>query len=183
MKILALDLSKRSAGWAFYEEGAGQAHHGVWDRLGSEHTGRGQLYYKLFEQLTGHRKVFGFDRIYAEEPVNLIPNSVATTAENIWISVGMGAALELFAYNFGLKLVWVHQARWRRHFLGRMPRGTKSVDLKEYAKERCRQLGLKPLRHDDAEALGVLDYACDLERLSPPWSAQVVLRPMAGAVG
>jgi hypothetical protein len=183
MKILGLDLSKRSAGWAFFAEGSERIEHGVWTDLGSEFTSRGLLYYKTYARLHEHRQLFGFDTIYAEEPVNLVPGSVATTIENIWISVGMAATVELFAQSFGIRLTWVHQARWRRHFLGRMPRRTKSPDLKQYAIERCRQLGFTPKRHDDAEAIGVVDYACELERIAAPWRAGEVLRPALGAVG
>ena len=176
MNYLALDLSKKSSGWAFHEEGSARPQHGVWTTIASEYTGRGQLYYQLFRELARLRRVMRFGKIFAEEPVNLIPNSVATTIENIWISVGMGAALELFCYQEGIKLEWVHQARWRREFLGRMPRGTKSVDLKAMAIERCRQLGFSPQRHDDAEALGVLTYGMLREHVPVPWMRDEVLR-------
>jgi hypothetical protein len=215
MRLLTLDISKRSTGWAWYDveravklaaahaalpdDGsccddtcgpdcrclchqdwvpASSTMHGVWDRLGSEFTTRGQLYYALYKALTDHVQLMPVDKIYAEEPVNLIPNGVATTAENIWISVGMAATVELFAHTRGIRLTWVHQARWRREFLGKMPRGTKSPDLKALAVERARQLGFKPQRHDDAEAIGILDYACKVEHMPAPWRADEVLRPM-----
>lgn len=182
MNFLSLDLSKRSTGWAYYAEGAERPYNGVWDRLGSEYTTRGQLFYALYAELLNHHKIMPIGKIYAEEPLNLIPNSVATTAENVWIAVGMASMVEMFAHTMRIKLVWVHQARWRREFIGKMPRGTKSVDLKAFAMERCRQLGLKPQKHDDAEALGLLTYALEVERVPAPWIAGEILRPMfAGA--
>lgn len=172
-KILALDLSKRSTGWAFYAAGAEKPFNGVWDRIASEYSSRGSIYYNIYKALLDTHTLFKFEQVFAEEPLNLIPNSVATTAENIWISVGMAATVELFCHTMGVRLTWVHQARWRREFLGRMPRATKSADLKEMALARCRSLGLKPLRHDDAEALGILTYACQRERVFMPWMAQL----------
>lgn len=181
MNILALDLSKRSTGWAYYGQGGNTAQHGVWTRLGSEYTSRGGLFYNLYKTLLEHRQVMPFDMIYAEQPVNLIPNSVATTAENVWIAVGMAATVELFAHSFGVPLNWIHQARWRREFLGRMPRAVKSSQLKDYAMERARQLGFRPQRHDDAEAIGILTYALQIERQPCPWVADEVLRQALGA--
>jgi hypothetical protein len=174
--FLSLDLSKRSTGWAYFADGAERPYSGVWDRMGSEYTTRGQLFYALYAELLNHHKIMPVGKIYAEEPLNLIPNSVATTAENVWIAVGMACTVELFAHTMDIKLAWVHQARWRREFLGKMPRGTKSVDLKAFAMERCRQLGLKPQKHDDAEALGILTWGLLVSGVTPPWLANEVLR-------
>lgn len=178
MRIFTLDPSKRSTGWAFYASGDERPFNGVWDRIASEYSTRGGIYYALYALLLDAHSTFKFDAIYAEEPINLIPNAVATQAENIWISVGMGATVELFCHTMNVKLRWVHQARWRREFLGRMPRATRSADLKDMALARCRQLGLKPNKHDDAEALGVLTYACQVERVFMPWLGAL---PVAGA--
>jgi len=182
VRILALDPSKRNCGWAYFAEGSATAQHGVWDQLGSEYTGRGRLFYSYFAALAEHRKVLPFDRVHAEEPINLVPGTVATTAENVWIAVGMAATLELFCESFGVSLEWVHQATWRRHFLGKMPRRTKSPDLKAYAMERARQLGFSPRRHDEAEALGILDHALERLRIAAPWRVDEVLRPPLGDV-
>lgn len=179
--FLALDPSKRSTGWAAYQLGGDKAQLGVWDRVASEATSRGGLYYQFFRELARLRQVFPFTRIYAEEPVNLIPGSVQTQAENIWISVGMGATLELFCEQEGISLHWAHQARWRREFIGKMKRGTKSVDLKQYAIDRCKELGHTPRKSDDAEAFGVLTYGMMLDRVTPPWIATEVLQPMVAA--
>lgn len=178
MRIFALDPSKRSTGWAFYAAGANRPYNGIWDKIGSEYSSRGQIYYALYKLLLEAHGTFKFEAIYAEEPLNLIPNAVATQAENIWISVGMGATVEMFCHTMGVKLRWVHQARWRRDFIGRMPRATKSAELKEMALARCRQLGLHPKKHDDAEALGVLTYACQVERVFAPWLGAL---PVGGA--
>lgn len=177
-KILALDPSKRCTGWAFYGEGHNQAQHGVWDRIASEYSSRGSIYYALYKHLMEHHQVLRFTHVYAEEPLNLLPGTVQTQAENIWISVGMGAVIEMFCHTMNLKLSWVHQARWRRDFIGRMPRGTKSPDLKQFAMERARQLGFSPRKHDEAEAIGVLTYGCALERIRMPWLDQL---PMGAA--
>lgn len=177
-KILALDPSKRNSGWAFYGAGDEKPYHGVWDRIASEYSSRGSIYYNTYKALLDAHSLFKFEQVFAEEPINLLPGTVATQAENIWTAIGMGASIELFCHTMGIRLTWVPMARWRRDFLGRMPRGTRSTDLKQMALERCHQLGLRPQRHDDAEALGILTYACLRERVFMPWMAQL---PVAGA--
>jgi len=74
----------------------------------------------------------------------------------------------------------VPMATWRRHFLGKMPRATKSAELKDLAMQRCRQLGFKPAKHDEAEAIGLLDYACDQLQIVPYWN-QVLRAPLGVA--
>lgn len=181
LNYLAIDPSKRSCGWAYFADGAERAQHGTWT-LGGEFTSRGQLYYKFYATLLEHRKLFPFDRINAEEPVNLLPGFKGTSADNIWISVGMAATLEMFCHTFRIRLEWVPPQSWRRHFIGKMPRGSKSKDLKDYAIERARQLGFSPRRHDEAEALGILDHMLERAKVMPPWRADEVLRPALGGV-
>jgi len=42
---------------------------------------------------------------------------------------------------------------------------------------RCRQLGLAPRYPDEADAIGILDFALDFhEHQTPPWRSQEVLR-------
>ena len=73
-------------------------------------------------------------------------------------------------------------ASWRRHFIGKMPRGTKSKEWKDYAKERCLQYGWSVRTDDESDALGLLDYGCELRGIVPPWRTDEVLRPILGGV-
>jgi hypothetical protein len=120
-------------------------------------------------------------KIFAENPVNMIPNSVPTNTESVELAMHLKATVNLFGFTVRAPRLWVHQASWRRHFIGKMQRGTKSVDLKFFAIQQCKALGLKPLKHDDAEALGLLDYGCELEGITPPWRAVQPLQLTGGA--
>lgn len=168
--ILSLDLSKRSTGWAYLGEAAERPFHGCWDKLASEYTTHlGQLCYKLYEELMALHSVMPVRKIFAENPLNMVPNAVATNIESVEIALHLKATVNLFAFTIGTNPMWIHQASWRRHFLGKVQRGTKSTDLKLMAMMACKELGFRPLKHDDAEALGLLDYGCDLEGIVPPW--------------
>lgn len=182
MRLLALDLSKRSSGWAYFARGAERPYHGCWDKLASEYTEEhGQIFYHLYAELMNTYAVMPFDRIYAEEPINHLPQAVQTNAESVRLHLGLAATVELFAYTKSLgKVRWVNMARWRRHFLGKVPKGQRGTDLKFMAIRQCKELGLHPHKHDDAEALGILDYACDAEAVPMPWRA---LQPLYGAAG
>lgn len=171
MRILALDLSKNSSGWAYYARGADRPFHGCWDKIASEYTHeRGQIFYQLYRELTNLYATMPFDRIYGEEPINHLPHAVQTNAESVRLHLGLASTVELFAYTMRCGSVrWVNMASWRKFFLGKSPRGHKGMDLKFLAIRRCKELGFNPLKHDDAEALGILDYACDAEDVRVPW--------------
>ncbi len=65
-----------------------------------------------------------------------------------------------------------NQSSWRAHFLKGMKRTKgQKADLKTLARDKCQELGLPFRSHDEAEALGILDYACSREGISPPWRA------------
>jgi len=74
----------------------------------------------------------------------------------------------------------INLSSWRKHFVGSMPRGTKRKEWKDYAIERCQQYGWRPRNDDEADALGLLDYALDLQGIVPPWRAGEVLRAPLG---
>ena len=76
----------------------------------------------------------------------------------------------------GIRWRPVNIAAWRRHFIGSMPRATKSIDLKHLAMQRCRELGFNPAKHDAAEAIGQLDYQLSIEGIVPPWRQANVLQ-------
>jgi hypothetical protein len=62
-----------------------------------------------------------------------------------------------------------------------MKRGTKTPDLKAMAMSRCRELGFEPNGHDEAEALGILDYQLSVQGVIPPWRAGLLQRELAPA--
>lgn len=188
LRILALDLSKWSTGWAYYDEGSERPFFGVWNKLASEFTEcDGRIWYKLYETLVEHRKVMPFDRIYGEQAVNALPQGVPTNIDSIELALGLKTTVELYAFSEGLKKPeWVHMATWRKHFFGKMPRakrGEPRPNLKAMAIQQCHRMDINVLKHDEAEAIGVLDYACDVEGIRAPWRHPEELRLVAGGNG
>lgn len=179
-KIIALDLSKRSTGWAVWDEGWDMPRYGS-VQLGSEFTCDGRTYIKLHQVLSDLRATLTkFETIYFEEPIN--PNALSghTNIDTLRVLAGLAAHTLSYASALGLRAQAVNITSWRRHFVGRMPRGTKSKEWKEYAIERCQQYGWKPRKDDEADALGILDYGCELQGVTPPWRLDETLRAPLG---
>lgn len=178
--ILALDLSKRSTGWAVWMRDWPRPRYGHWV-LGSEYTPDGRTFGKLHRRLKELRALVRFDTIYFEEPIGAAQLTGHTNIATLRVLAGLAAHAESYAAATRCRLCQrVNVSSWRKHFVGRMPRGTKSKDWKYYAKERCRLYGFAPQKDDEADALGILDYACELQGIVPPWRENEVLRPALG---
>lgn len=180
MSIIALDLSKRSTGWAAWQSGWDAPRHGS-VQLGSEYTSDGKTCIKLHQVLSDLRRtICRFDSLYFEKPLTQMQRGGMSNASND-IQVKLVGHAESFGEAMGLRIIMgIDIASWRKFFVGRMPRGTKSKDWKDYAEERCRQYGWKPRKNDEADALGLLDYACELQGIIPPWRECEVLRAPLG---
>jgi len=173
MRILALDLSKRSTGFAIWGRADARALIGHWV-LGSEITDDGTACGRLHEQMSDLCSVVGsIDAVFMEETIDARALSGHTNIETLKILSYLAGHAKSWAACYPADrpriIREVNMTRWRRHFLGSMKRGTKSTDLKEYAMLRAREYGFNPRRHDEAEALGILDYACDDIGVVPPW--------------
>lgn len=196
--VIALDLSKWSTGFAVWQPGWTRAHFGSW-QLGSEYTADGAVFAKLHQNLIDLRAVMPFDRIYHEEAINAANLGGNTNIRALRLASGLAAHVESFGYAMGCQVASINIAKWRKDFVGAdmvkdtrakhralaKAKGSKSsatAELKNITIERCRQLGMKPANTDQADAIGILDYALDFhEHVTPPWRAQEVLRPMLGA--
>lgn len=179
MRALALDLSKRSAGWAVWGPHDSTLASGTWV-LGSEFTSKGKVFGNLHGNMSEIHALGEIDAVYYEKPLNLGASGPATNQDTLDLLIGLAMHAESWAEAMGCRIIRdVHQATWRRHFLGKMPRATKSAELKDYAMVRCRQLGFKPLKHDQAEAIGILDYACDALGMEPPWQSAKGMKALA----
>lgn len=175
--ILGMDLSKRSTGWALWSDTMSKPVSGIWS-LGSELTSSGRAFLKLHQCMNDLYTVHPFDIVIYESPLNLDSGKLVTNADTTELLVGLACHVDSFAEAKNVrKYRKVNQSTWRRHFIGSMKRGTKTPQLKAYAMERCQQLGLNPSKHDEAEAIGILDYMCEMEAITPPWRANEVLRP------
>lgn len=181
MRIIGCDLSKSMTGLAGWDGSASQPLV-VSDSLGSSMTSLGMACARLHGMLNDlNMMIGGAHVIYCEEPLQPQARAEQTTFQTLLITYGLYAHAHSFAEAKGIRFLPVNQSSWRRHFLGAMKRGTKSKTLKEYAKDRCAQLGIRVKNGDEAEAMGVLDYACDREGIRPPWTANEVLRPPLGS--
>lgn len=181
MSFLALDLSKRSTGWAQWKEGWDKPIYGSVE-LGSEYTSIGATCAKLHRELAAIHKLTPVHWCYIEKPLTAAQLHGNTNADALFILAAIAAHAHSFAYAKG----WAGQAvqeinitSWRRHFLGKMPRGTKTKTLKELSMERCRQFGWAPRGDDEADALGLLDYALHARSITPPWRVHETLQPMS----
>ena len=169
MRIAALDLSKRSAGFAAWSPEDSTVASGCW-ALGSEFSSNGRTFANLHARLSELNSLGKIDALYWERPLNLGPSAGNTNIDTIEVLMGLAAHAESWGEAMGCRIVKaVNMVTWRREFLGRMKRGTRSTQLKEMSMERCRQLGFKPMKHDQAEAIGILDWACTELDIIPYW--------------
>ena len=193
MRICALDLSKRSAGWAVWGPSDSKLASGAFV-LGSEFTSKGSTYCKLHAELTGLNQVGRIDAIYWEDTIDARSLSGHTNIETLKVLGGLVAHAESWGEVMGCRVLRsVNQLTWRREFLGSIPRpklkdkfgnrtGERPIDWKALAMERCQQLGFKTKTHDEAEAIGILDFACADQGIIPPWRENEVLRPALGII-
>uniref|UniRef100_UPI003B3B20F1 hypothetical protein n=1 Tax=Sphingomonas sp. TaxID=28214 RepID=UPI003B3B20F1 len=68
MRVLGLDLSKRSTGWACWAPGEDRGHSGTW-QLGSEFTSRGRVFAKLHQYMSDLHRIGKIDAIFFEETI------------------------------------------------------------------------------------------------------------------
>ena len=152
--------------------------YGHW-QLGSQYTSDGKVFVKLHQQMSDLRRVVcRFDAIYFEEPLRPEMLSGHTNIDTLRVLTGLASHVESFAAAMSITAMRINISSWRKFYIGKMPRTTKSKDWKAYSMERSLQLGFKPKRDDEADALGILDYSCELKGITPPWRTHEILRPM-----
>lgn len=174
MHFVALDLSVRSTGFASWSDGQERPVSGTWElAAGLEWAAR--AYVRLQRNLLDLHRVEPIGSILYEDSLPAEKLRGQTNRDTLKALVGLSEHVESFAEAIGCKARYTNQTTWRRHFLGSMKRGTKSVDLKAMAMARCRELGFEPRKHDEAEALGILDFEISLAGITPPWRMQHTL--------
>lgn len=177
---LALDLSKRRTGFAHWRPGEERAHIGHWV-LGSEFTPDGATFCRLHGHLIDLHKAAPLSAIYLEQPIQPMSLTGHTNIGVLRVLSGLAAHVLSFAAAKGVTATEVNVSTWRRDFIGKQPRGMKRQGLKKLVMERARQLGFAPRFDDEADAIGILDYALDFhEQVTPPWRSGEVLRPPLG---
>lgn len=143
--ILTLDLSKSSTGFmAMGYRGVGPVS-GTW-LLGSSMTTTGQACINLHQRLNDLYSVSPFDTVIYESPLQ--PRQQQAGDErgyDVPADWACRSPVDSFCEAKRVrKYRCVNQTTWRRHFIGSMKRGTKTVQWKAYAMERCIQLGFRP---------------------------------------
>ena len=183
MRVLGLDQSESSCGYALWGPGDPVVISGTW-ALGSEYSSYGRTFAKLHENVWQLHQVSPIDAVFYEKPRHLDGFNINSTAHAHFLLVGIAAHIESVGTAMKCGLVKaVHMKTWRSFFLGKMHGASKSKDLKQLAMERARQLGFKPRKHDEAEAIGIMDYGLEMVGVTPPWREHEVLRPaLAGAL-
>ncbi|WP_232089840.1 hypothetical protein [Sphingomonas sp. HMP6] len=158
---------------------------GTWV-LGSSFTSAGRTYAKLHENLSDLNALGAIDAIFYEEPLDPRFLSGSTNKDTVAVLFGLAAHTESWGDAMGCRIVRaVNQVTWRRHFLGpiKRPKDDRGklvrVDCKLLAMDRCRALGFKPVKHDEAESIGVLDFGCNSLGIPMPWHDKT---PRAGGL-
>ncbi|WP_374139457.1 hypothetical protein [Sphingomonas sp.] len=175
MRVIGLDLSKTSTGWAVWGIGDARAAYGHWE-LGSAFTSNGMAFARLHERLSELNSVGTIDAIFFEEALNPTTLAGFTNIDTLKVLSGLCAHAESWGEAMGCRVIrGVNQSTWRKHFLGPVGRPKNKfgkpipVDWKALSMARARDFGMKPQRHDEAEAIGILSFALDALGISPPW--------------
>lgn len=198
MKLLSLDLSKSRTGWCIWHRGwAAPRYGGV--TLGSEFTTNGGVFAKLHTVLADLHAAIGFEVIYYEQAINAANLGGNTNIQALDLAAGLSAHVQSFAHAYGLRAYAINIATWRKDFITadlvkdaqarararRQNTGKKASardELKQHTMDRCKQLGFRPANFDEADAIGICDFALDFhEHITPPWRADEVLRAPLGA--
>lgn len=182
MLHLALDLSVKNTGYAFWKDGLDRPVAGVW-QLASGLEWKGRAYNRLARNLWDLYETAGIDSIVFEEPLPASALHGHTNRETLTAQVGLAEHVVGFAEAIGARVRFASAASWRKHFL-EPPAKSKRIDLKQMAIERCGHLGIEVPRgstgkpsDDAADAIGLLDYQLYLAGVTPPWRAETVLVP------
>lgn len=172
---LALDLSLSSTGFASWESGDPAPAYGHW-KLADTMKWRARGYCRLHQHLLEIHRAGAIDYLAYEAPLSQASVKGGSNIETIQTLAGLAAHAESFAAAVRAGASVVNVASWRRHFIGAMPRGTKSPDLKAMTMKRCRELGFAPLGYDEADAIGILDFHLHSVGMTPPWRVENVLQ-------
>lgn len=180
MSFVALDLSIRSCGWAMWSRGQRLPAAGTWE-LAPHVDYAARAFVRLHRSLQDLHRLDAIEELVFEEAIPAHQLHGHTNAVTLAAAAGLAAHAASFAEAMGIRWRPVSIVAWRKHYLGKMPRGTKTPDLKHMAMTRCRDLGFDVQKHDAAEACGLLDYQLSVAGIIAPWRAGVLEREMMPA--
>jgi hypothetical protein len=163
MRILAMDQSLSSTGWALWDSGDPLPRSGAWPLCdGGSRRAMG------FVQI--HREI---SNIHAEREINILAHETplklpTDKLHNLLGTYGLVGHIESIAHVKKCTLYSIAQRDWRDTWFNGMV-VTGRVNLKRQAIERARQFGMNPATDDEAEACGMLDHLMHVLKITPPW--------------
>lgn len=153
MRVLALDLSKNSTGWAVDGETVCPPKTGTW-RAPSSEPGRIGLAFQswLFEAC----KTWEVELLAYEAPaMGGRSKGFVMNAETSLVLIGLAFTVECIAAARGIPPQTAHVQSVRRHFVGQ----GRPDRPKEVVRERCRLLGWPVNNTDESDAAAVWAWA------------------------
>lgn len=174
--VLGLDLSYSSCGWALFCTDWTTALYGHWELAPSLKTaaaGCARLHKNLFALTQEHGSI---DVMAVEQGIPEHSMKGKTNAKTVRALAGLEMHALSFGAVMGIRTHLIPIGSWRTSFLGSLP-SQSNLDWKTLAQIRAKQIGMSTAVHDEAEAIGVLDYQLGLEGITPAWRLNEVLRP------
>lgn len=163
MRILAIDQSPSSCGFAVWNTGDAIPQSGAWP-LCENIKQRSLAFAGLRRELVAIHKAEPIDLIAHEKAIKLPTDKL----DKLIALYGLVAIIEGFAQARRIRFMAAAAGDWRKTwFNGMEVEG--HPDLKRMAIERARQFGMDPINDDEAEACGILDHTMHLEKITPPW--------------
>jgi hypothetical protein len=201
---LALDLSKTSTGWAAWQEGWALPRYGHFQPA-SEYTKQGQMYKKVRKTVRAlHSVVCCFNRVFIEAPIchkmtfskpareggRSVP--IRTSPIIIEETLGILGVVKEVLYDLKCREpVEIAPLSWQAAFCGsnetqlikreaRRAQESARDPIKAAVMARCRQLGMRPAKDDESDAIGLLTVGLLRAHVTPPWLANETLRAPLG---
>ena len=172
MKVLALDPSATSCGFAFWDTEIERVEFGAWHLANSmSYLGdAGRNVHHRLSSFIGDQKI---DHIFCEQVVEYNKRIAQISRIRLY---EVYLHVHSFGREMGIPVHDIHAATWRRTFLGITSRGTTRKQFKDMSTRRCRYLGFLCTKDDMADAIGVLTQGCLAQKVQPYWLRDEVLR-------
>ena len=160
--VLALDIALRRTGWAVGWLGMQRPFWGVHETVGDWDGREGEHLHAWRRFLEARFYEHAVTCIAMELP--FIDGKAFNFSGTQAVLQMQGIALEL-AHARGIKAFGVAIASWRSHWIGRgiapkhLEQKERTPWLKDQAMKRAADRGWLALHHDEAEALGIMDFA------------------------
>lgn len=173
--VVAYDLSGR-AGYAVYSPDLDEPRFGVVKTPPTTTSGSvGPALKLLFDHIAWVDRnwplmAIGFEGFLAptggkkDDDTSFITSPAATKK-----LIGMIGTVELCAEILGIEAHAIHNASWRKYWLGSRKRGTQRAEFKELSVAKAKGLGWNVESDDDADALGQLCFLLHKLEIRPNW--------------